>query len=64
MSTTRRPLGTGPHPATPPAPSAARRARLAAELAEPTADTTGAPARPAPASGWRALGTGAEAPGH
>ncbi|MEV6735216.1 MULTISPECIES: hypothetical protein [unclassified Streptomyces] len=56
----RRPLGTGPRPATPPAPPAAR-ARLAAELAEPSAEDPSAPARPAPGSGRRRLGPGAEA---
>ncbi|MCX4547240.1 hypothetical protein [Streptomyces sp. NBC_01565] len=59
----RRPLGTGPRPATPPAPPAARRARLAAE-AEPPAEDPGAPERPAPAPGRRRLGPGAEADGH
>ncbi|MET9323675.1 hypothetical protein ABZX75_26350 [Streptomyces sp. NPDC003038] len=56
----RRPLGTGPRPATPPPqPSAAHRARLAAEgpATTPSAEElTGRP--PGAASGRRTLGSG------
>ncbi|MFD7098314.1 hypothetical protein [Streptomyces xanthophaeus] len=57
----RRPLGTGPRPATPPASPAADRARLTAELAEPTTEEAGTSAWPSSASGRRRLGPGAEA---
>ncbi|MFJ5812136.1 hypothetical protein [Streptomyces sp. NPDC093093] len=57
----RRPLGSGPRPAAPPAPpTAARRARLAAEGAPtPTPTETAAGERPEQPHGWRTLGPGA-----
>ncbi|MFE3556919.1 hypothetical protein ACFXKW_18920 [Streptomyces sp. NPDC059193] len=57
----RRPLGTGPRPATPPAqPSAARRTRLAAEgAAEALAFQEPAAEYPA-AGGRRPLGPGTD----
>ncbi|MFF4013287.1 hypothetical protein [Streptomyces sp. NPDC001717] len=56
--TERRPLGTGPRPATPPAqPTAGRRARLAAEPAELVEASASAPR----SRGRRTLGTGTDA---
>ncbi|WCD91048.1 hypothetical protein KPP03845_200009 (plasmid) [Streptomyces xanthophaeus] len=57
----RRILGTGPHPTTPAAqPTAGRRARLAAEPAEPIETPANAP-HP---RGRRQLGTGPDAAAH
>lgn len=56
----RRVLGTGPYPATPPAsPTATRRGRLAAELAEDSRMVPEEPAVPR-SSGRRSLGPGAD----
>ncbi|WP_329438811.1 hypothetical protein OG906_00355 [Streptomyces sp. NBC_01426] len=59
----RRPLGSGPRPAAPPAPpTAARRARLAAEgTPTPPPTETAAGERPEQPHGRRTLGPGTTA---
>ncbi|MFF1344304.1 hypothetical protein ACFVYT_42040 [Streptomyces sp. NPDC058290] len=62
----RRPLGTGPRPATDTPATPDPRARLAAELAEvaPATEATGHPERSAAAPGRRRLGPGRAAADH
>ncbi|MER6522039.1 hypothetical protein ABT246_34965 [Streptomyces sp. NPDC001553] len=55
----RRPLGSGPRPATPPAPlTAARPARLATESTPTPPPTAAADEHPEPTSGRRTHGPG------
>ncbi|MFE9222391.1 hypothetical protein ACFYN3_39595 [Streptomyces lavendulae] len=62
----RRPLGTGPRPATTTPATSGSRARLAAELAEvvPAAEATGRAEQSAAAPGRRPLGPGSAAADH
>ncbi|MFI6006814.1 hypothetical protein ACIA98_41890 [Streptomyces sp. NPDC051366] len=62
----RRPLGTGPRPATDTPATAGPRARLAAEVAEvaPATSATGHAERSAAAPGRRRLGPGSAAADH